>query len=166
MVTFPRAYHGGYNHGFNIAEAVNFALPDWLPFGRECVDLYKTYRKPPVFSHDELILTMASAGISNPWLLAELVNMQTREIAGRQAMRKLNIPEGIGKRSLLPPPEAQKSALMCGYCNCFVHVTSISCGTCSGISCFNHIAKMCKCSGKNLRMEVHLSDEELLALTL
>lgn len=33
VVVGPGAYHAGFNHGFNLAESVNFATPAWVPIG-------------------------------------------------------------------------------------------------------------------------------------
>jgi hypothetical protein len=33
VVVLAGAYHAGFNHGFNLAEAVNFATPSWVPIG-------------------------------------------------------------------------------------------------------------------------------------
>lgn len=40
IVTFPRAYHAGFSHGWNCAEACNFALLDWVPAGRAAIERY------------------------------------------------------------------------------------------------------------------------------
>lgn len=42
----------------NFNEAVNFALPDWLPEGKESVVTYRKHAKPPVFSHHELLISI------------------------------------------------------------------------------------------------------------
>jgi hypothetical protein len=34
VLTFPYGYHGGFNFGYNCAESVNFAIPEWLPIGK------------------------------------------------------------------------------------------------------------------------------------
>lgn len=68
VLTFPQAYHAGFNMGTNCAEAVNFAPPDWLPWGNAAQERYRVHRRKPVFSHEGLVLS-----------LVDLLTKQSRE---------------------------------------------------------------------------------------
>jgi len=61
VITFPNAYHGGFNAGFNVAEAVNFAPPDWLRHGTKVLSKYAAQRKPATFSYDALLVQLVAA---------------------------------------------------------------------------------------------------------
>ncbi|KAI4315921.1 hypothetical protein L6164_023950 [Bauhinia variegata] len=55
VITFPRAYHAGFSHGFNCGEAVNFAVSGWLPFGEKATKRYGNLRMPLVVPFEELL---------------------------------------------------------------------------------------------------------------
>lgn len=59
VLTFPRAYHAGFNCGFNCAEAVNVAPVDWLAHGQNAVELYSKETRKTSLSHDKLLLGAA-----------------------------------------------------------------------------------------------------------
>jgi hypothetical protein len=66
VVTFPRCFHGGWNHGFNVNEAANFALPAWLPFGAAAYAAYRSgVPRPSVFDHDRLMCAVALSALFN-----------------------------------------------------------------------------------------------------
>ncbi|KAG1360619.1 lysine-specific demethylase JMJ706 [Cocos nucifera] len=55
IITFPRAYHAGFSHGFNCAEAVNFAIGDWFPFGSVASQRYALLNRTPLLPYEELL---------------------------------------------------------------------------------------------------------------
>uniref|UniRef100_A0A7N1A3H3 Lysine-specific demethylase JMJ706-like n=1 Tax=Kalanchoe fedtschenkoi TaxID=63787 RepID=A0A7N1A3H3_KALFE len=55
IITFPRAYHAGFSHGFNCAEAVNFATNDWFPEGAIARKCYARLGRWPLLPYEELL---------------------------------------------------------------------------------------------------------------
>ncbi|KAI3995935.1 hypothetical protein MKX01_017132, partial [Papaver californicum] len=59
VVTFPRAYHSGFSHGFNCGEAANIATPKWLTVANEAAIRRASINCPPMVSHLQLLYTLA-----------------------------------------------------------------------------------------------------------
>ena len=59
IVTFPRGYHSGFNHGFHTGEAINFAMPDWLPYGIASLQRYRSVAWLSVIDMERLVLDVA-----------------------------------------------------------------------------------------------------------
>eukprot|EP00730_Choanoeca_flexa_P007951 TRINITY_DN12416_c4_g2_i2.p1 TRINITY_DN12416_c4_g2~~TRINITY_DN12416_c4_g2_i2.p1 ORF type:complete len:715 (+),score=150.71 TRINITY_DN12416_c4_g2_i2:152-2296(+) len=60
VVTFPRAYHGGYSDGYNCCEAVNFAKSDWLQWGYKAMHDYRLQCRPVSLDQVKLVLEIAA----------------------------------------------------------------------------------------------------------
>ncbi|KAL8456775.1 hypothetical protein ACS0TY_034040 [Phlomoides rotata] len=59
VVTFPRAYHSGFSHGFNCGEAANIATPEWLRVAKEAAVRRAAINCPPMVSHFQLLYDLA-----------------------------------------------------------------------------------------------------------
>lgn len=88
ILTFPRAYHAGFNCGFNCAEAVNVAPIDWLPHGQTAIELYSGQSRKTSISHDKLLLGAARDAVKAQWELNLLKkntsdNMRWKDVCGK-----------------------------------------------------------------------------------
>jgi histone demethylase JARID1 len=63
VVTFPRAYHSGFNCGYNVAESVNFAVTPWLEWGLVAANEYR-FARSSVFPHEKLVWNIALSAAS------------------------------------------------------------------------------------------------------
>lgn len=65
VVTFPRAYHVGFSHGFNCGEAANFGTPQWLGIAKEAAVRRATMNHLPMLSHQQLLYLLTMSFISS-----------------------------------------------------------------------------------------------------
>lgn len=162
VITFPRSYHSGFNQGFNFAEAVNFCTVDWMPLGRQCVDHYRDLNRYCVFSHDEMICTMATKADKLDVVLAsavlkDMIHMISEERDLRAQIRKLGVVQcELFKYDLLQDDERQ-----CMKCRTTCYLSALTCPCRPGEQvCLHHALNLCSCPISNyiLRYRFTLDD--------
>ncbi|KRY69253.1 Lysine-specific demethylase 5A, partial [Trichinella pseudospiralis] len=166
VLTFPRSYHAGFNHGFNCAEAVNICPPDWIPIGRKCVDLYKSVSRLPVFSHDEVIFKMAwDKNLNKKLLMAVYTDVQVayeREKVAKQDIENLKLVEEQCKFEELP--DDSRKCVDCAT-TLFLSAIECRCKPKSRMACLQHARSVCRlCNIKNCKLRYRLTLSEIQIL--
>jgi len=168
VITFPQAYHAGFNHGFNFNEAVNFAPTDWEPFGDAGVERLQQFRRQPCFSHDELLWTAAEGAATGgvtiataKWLAPALQRLRDRETAQRQSFidkhKEHGGPcvitddlEGTGPHCqigfVVDEKDVPEEEYQCAYCKAYAYITRFKCDASGKVMCLLHAASY-ECCG-------------------
>ncbi|KAK3286753.1 hypothetical protein CYMTET_5709 [Cymbomonas tetramitiformis] len=137
IVTFPQAYHAGFSHGFNCGEAVNFATTDWLTFGVQALERYRSLQWLPVIPHEKLLCQEAMELIekdeATPSGERKPANVTATEIKvafllmmREQHRRRTKFISTGNALSVMPP---FSSCMPCSVCKhlCFLDIVNCSC---------------------------------------
>jgi histone demethylase JARID1 len=191
VITFPQAYHAGFNHGFNFNEAVNFAPSDWEPFGDAGVKRLQEFRRQPCFSHDELLFTAASSDTTiktAKWLGPALERTRDREFAERTnfidihkallvhdecAFDTLSVPASTcGLNIKVEDVELEEEEYQCCYCKAFSYLSQFRCHHSGKVTCLLHplkadccaVTDKAKMSGPDHTLVLRYTNEELSSI--
>ncbi|XP_059444192.1 lysine-specific demethylase JMJ13 isoform X1 [Corylus avellana] len=146
VITFPRAYHSGFSHGFNCGEAVNFAIGDWFPLGAVASRRYAFLNRVPLLPHEELLckeakllytsleledLDYSSAdSVSNRCVKISFVNLMRFQHCARWALMKSRACTGVSSFA--------HETIVCSICKRDCYVAYISCNCYMHPVCLRH----------------------------
>ncbi|XP_009141530.2 lysine-specific demethylase JMJ15 [Brassica rapa] len=181
VLTFPRAYHAGFNSGFNCAEAVNVATVDWLSHGQNAVELLSDENKKTSVSHDKLLLGAAyeavrslsggggDSGKSLAWrsfcgkngTLTKAVETRLRMEEGR--IKALGSGFNLIKMEKDFDSNCERECVKCCY---DLHLTASGCNKCSPgeYACTKHANELCSCEGNDRFVLLRHTVDELRSL--
>ncbi|XXG61987.1 hypothetical protein AAC387_Pa05g0452 [Persea americana] len=163
ILTFPRAYHAGFNSGFNCAEALNIAPIDWLPYGQRAVELYQEQGRSTTLSHDKLLLGAAREAVRAHWELQLLRkdtfnNLRWKDVTGKngiltQALKTRVLTEGIRRKCFASQSmkmdidfdaNTERECIICHY---DLHLSAVGCQCSPGrYACLMHAKELCSCA--------------------
>ncbi|CAA2982637.1 lysine-specific demethylase JMJ18-like [Olea europaea subsp. europaea] len=180
VLTFPRAYHSGFNCGFNCAEAVNVAPVDWLQHGQNAVELYSAQHRKTSLSHDKLLFSAAQEAVRALLDLSVLKkenseNLRWRSVCGKDGMLTKAVKtrvqleekriENLSEVTCFRKMEKDfdlKIERECFSCFFDLHL-SAACCSCSleQFACLEHANFICSCEPKNRFVLLRYTMEEL-----
>lgn len=155
VLTAPKGYHAGFNCGYNVAEAVNYANPAWFPVGREASRFARTLAKPLCVPWEYLLFHEAKATRDitlgkREGQTAEGLKKDSKILAqelyqvvsqGESAIRAyadrtncriatLNEVPALVQNNQLGPEFGHGAGLVCSICGHSCHFYAEICGSC------------------------------------
>ncbi|KAF8412601.1 hypothetical protein HHK36_000570 [Tetracentron sinense] len=174
VVTFPRAYHAGFSHGFNCGEAVNFAIGDWFPLGAVASRRYALLNRTPLLSHEELLCKEAmlifksseledmdyssSDLVSHHCVKVSFVHLMRFQHRARWSLMKL-------RACVIISPNSQ-GTILCSLCKRDCYVAYMTCNCFLDPICLRHEIESLDCpcgSNRILFLREDLSEMEAVA---
>lgn len=181
VVTFPKAYHAGFNHGFNFNEAVNFAPADWESEGDEGIQRLRSFRRQPCFSHDMLLLT-AAASKDMPiktakWLSPALKRLYDRELAARGFFNSRVEDTGLLKPKdeseqrlafthIVDQDDLPEEDYTCAFCKGYAYLSRFTCQNNKVTVCLDHVPLINCCASVEGHQLHHRFTSQKLAGTV
>ncbi|KAL1315779.1 lysine-specific demethylase JMJ13-like [Arachis hypogaea] len=136
VITFPRAYHAGFSHGFNCGEAVNFAIGDWFPLGAIASRRYALLNRIPLLPHEELLckeamLLYASMELEDSDISIGLLYQHSIKVSFVNLMRFQHCARWLlmKSRACISVSSHSHGAILCSVCkrDCYVAFVDCSC---------------------------------------
>lgn len=145
VVTFPKAYHAGFNHGYNFAEAVNFTVADWISVGRECVGHYSSLRRMCVFSHDELMFKLIRSCDDLTPEMVKFVFLDLKKIVNFEKVHRRALSDwGVTDAAFVEFERCEDKLRKCVVCNTTVYVSGVCClCNINKVACLQHFRQLC-----------------------
>lgn len=131
IITFPKCWHFGFNLGFNHNEAVNFILPNWIPFAIEADKVYKKDGRKFVFDIYKLI--QKNIAVNMNFLYSNIFFEHVDAI-----IKELNISVEIILRETLMRDYENLELDLSDFADSFM-INEISCDLCKKICSFSMV---------------------------
>ena len=178
VVTFPRAYHAGFSHGFNVAEAVNFGHVNWLDFGRRAIDVYSTgsFKRNAVFAHHRLVSRAAetfvevlgkNARLVKSKAMGAIVSTLRKELetilSDEEIYRASLVRRGLNIEIVQAPNEDDDAC--CIRCKAMPFLSVVRCKCLpTAVRCLRHAMDACDCAAGERTLEIRVVDSRLREL--
>jgi len=184
IITLPRVFHAGFNHGFNVAESINFAPSCWVPSSRIAVKNYRQCKRATAFSHDKIFCNVvehlvqfdnesAEAICNELKVIVEIEKGLRAKVEHAGITTVKTMPTRSRRRSRFCKSDSDRDYFFCCECNQDCYLSSISCPCLTKkasseesttVFCLHHF-DACQCDPSHKILNIRYTQKQLEELS-